>query len=353
MKQAADENRSGNEGHVRSLYERQQHDPNATLDFLLLSGGGDHGAFGAGFLLGWATVPPGPGALPKFDGISGVSTGAFIAPFAFLGTPADYETIDRLFRNPKPDWVERRGLFFFLPENASLADEPGLVRDLRSEVNLQFAERIAQAGSTSGNRELLIQSTDIDNGTAHVFDLVAAAREAVATGDTRILSDILLSSAAVPGAFPPLEIQGRLYADGGIASNFFDGGPMPESDTFGAIWRRRHPNAPIPKTRFWVIINQYIQPVPVTVQPRWPAIVERSLYVAVRSAEAIALRHLYAMAELSKFRGDGDVEVRWIAVPQPWKPLSDQNFDQATMRSLSDEGRRLGADLNSWMTEAP
>ena len=109
----------------------------------------------------------------------------------------------------------------------------------------------------------------------------------------------------------------------------------------------------IPKTRFWVIINQYIQPVPVTVQPRWPAIVERSLYVAVRSAEAIALRHLYAMAELSKFRGDGDVEVRWIAVPQTWKPLSDQNFDQATMRSLSDEGRRLGADLNSWMTKAP
>ena len=100
----------------------QQRDPNATLDFLLLSGGGDRGAYGTGFLLGWATVASGANALPKFDGVSGVSTGAFIAPFAFLGTPADYEQIDRLFRDPKPDWVERRGMFFFLPQNASLAE---------------------------------------------------------------------------------------------------------------------------------------------------------------------------------------------------------------------------------------
>ena len=128
---------------------------------------------------------------------------------------------------------------------------------------------------------------------------------------------------------------------------------MDESDTFGATWRREHPNAPIPKTRYWVIVNEYIEPVPVTVQPTWPAIVERSLYVAVRSAEAIALRHLYALAEATKLRGDGDVEVRWVAVPQTWRPLNDQFFDKATMRQLSDAGRRLGADPKSWNTKAP
>jgi len=304
--------------------------------------------------LGWSTVASGANALPKFDGVSGVSTGAFIAPFAFLGTHADYETIDRLFRNPKPDWVERRGLlFFFLPDNASLAEVSGLVRDLRAQVDPQFAERIVQAASTGRRRVLLIQATDIDGGTARAFDAVAAAREAVATGNTELLSDILLSSAAIPGAFPPREIQGRLYADGGIASNFFYGAPMDESDTFGATWRREHPNAPIPKTRYWVIINEYIQPIPVTVQPNWPAIVERSLYVSVRSAEAIALRHLYALAEATKLRGDGDVEVRWVAIPQTWRPLNDQFFDEATMRQLSDEGRRLGADPKSWNTTAP
>jgi hypothetical protein len=102
-----------------------------------------------------------------------------------------------------------------------------------------------------------------------------------------------------------------------------------------------------------VIINEYIQPTPVTLQPTWPAIVERSIYVSVRSAEAIALRHLYAIAEATRLRGDGDVEVRWVAVPQTWKPLNDQPFDKETMRLLSAEGRRLGADPNSWKTKAP
>lgn len=351
MKDAADENRSDIAHHVQSLYARQQSDPNATLDFLLLSGGGDRGAFGAGFLLGWASVE-GTSALPKFDGVSGVSAGALIAPFAFLGTKADLEMIYRLVRDPKPDWVVRRGMFFFLPENASFADVPGLVRDMRSEVNLEMAERIAQAGS-DGRRVLIIQATDIDTGTGRAFDAVAAAREAVAKGDPKLLSDILLASAAIPGAFPPREIQGRLYADGGIASNFYYGGPMEESDTFGATWRRQHPNAPIPKTRYWVIINEYIQPSPVTLQPTWPAIIERSIYVSVRSAEAIALRHLYTIAEATKLRGDGDVEVRWIAIPQTWKPPNDRPFDKETMRLLSDEGRRLGADPDSWMTKAP
>ena len=174
---------------------------------------------------------------------------------------------------------------------------------------------------------LFIQATDIDGGTAHAFDAVAAAREAVATGDTNLLSNILLSSAAIPGAFPPREIRGRLYADGGIASNFFYGGPMDESHTFGATLRRDS-NAPIPKTRYWVIINEYIEPVPVTVQPTWPAIVERSLYVAVRSAEAIALRHLYALAEATKLRGDGDVEVRWAPCRKP----GDRSTISSSMR---------------------
>jgi hypothetical protein len=353
MKQAAVENRTDNEGHVRTVYARQQRDPNATLDFLLLSGGGDRGAFGAGFLQGWGTVASGANARPMFDGVSGVSAGAFIAPFAFLGTRADYETIDRLFRDPKPDWLKWRGMFFFQPENASLVEIPGLLRDLRAQIDLKFAERIAHGGSIGGHRVLLIQATDIDSGTPRAFDLVAAARRAVATGDTKLLSNILMSSAAIPGAFPPVEIDGRLYADGGISSNFFYGGPQGEGDSFGEIWRLKHPNAPIPKTRWWVIINEHIRASPVVVRPTWPAIVERSFYVGMREAEAIALRHLYTLAEVSKLRGEGENEVRWVAVPPTWKPFKDGWFDKATMRELSDVGRRLGADPNSWNTKAP
>jgi hypothetical protein len=85
MKQAADDNRTDIEGHVRTLYARQQRDPNATLDFLLLSGGGDRGAFGTGFLLGWSTVASGANALPKFDGVSGVSTRRVYRAVRLLG----------------------------------------------------------------------------------------------------------------------------------------------------------------------------------------------------------------------------------------------------------------------------
>lgn len=83
MKDAAEKNRADIAHLIQTLYARQQRDPNATLDFLLLSGGGDRAAFGAGFLLGWASVEGG-NALPKFDGVSGVSAGALIAPFASL-----------------------------------------------------------------------------------------------------------------------------------------------------------------------------------------------------------------------------------------------------------------------------
>ena len=351
IKQAAQDNRSDEKRLVDTMYARQQVDPNCTIDFLLISGGGNAGAFGTGFLLGWSTIAPGAGALPKFQGVSGVSAGAFIAPYAFLGTSADLATVDDLSRNPKSDWVVPRGIFFFLPENASLAKVTGLERDLHSQMNLEFAKRIEQAGSD--NRLLFIQATNIDTGNGIAFDFVDAARKAVAANDATNLTKILLASAAVPGVFEPREIHGSLYVDGNVVSSFFDGGDEDERDSFGAGWKREHPNAPIPKTRYWVIINEYIKPTAEIVQPLWPTMMARSLYISMRAATTTMLRHLYAKAKLTKALNHGDVEVRWVAIPPNWKPLNDAFFDQATMRNLSDQGKRVGADTNSWMTTAP
>lgn len=131
------------------------------------------------------------------------------------------------------------------------------------------------------------------------------------------------------------------------------GGGEDQRDSFGAIWKREHPNAPIPKTRYWVILNEYIQPTAEIVQPHWPTMMARTLYISMRSAATTRLRHLYAKAKLTKALNYGDVEVRWVAIPPNWKPLNDAFFDQANMRNLSDEGKRVGADANSWMTTAP
>ena len=86
---------------VKARYDRHPNDP-PVVDLLVVSGGGDWGAFGAGFLKGWSRVQ-GPLARPRFDVVTGVSTGALISPFAFLGDNESIDTIERLYRDPKKD----------------------------------------------------------------------------------------------------------------------------------------------------------------------------------------------------------------------------------------------------------
>ena len=75
--------------------------------------------------------------------------------------------------------------------------------------------------------------------------------------------------------------------------------------------------------------------------------------LAVRSSTTIALRHLYSLAEITNLRGDGEVEVRWAAIPNSWKQPVEGIFKEETMRSLSDLGHQLGATPEAWHTEAP
>src|SRR4029434_4507950 len=113
--------------------------PPPVIDILIVSGGGDWGAFGAGFLKGWLKVPAQhPLAKPEFDAVTGVSTGALIAPFAFLGDERSIDEIVNLYRNPGADWVKQRGMLFFLPDNISFAEVPGLEREMREHITMDL-----------------------------------------------------------------------------------------------------------------------------------------------------------------------------------------------------------------------
>jgi predicted acylesterase/phospholipase RssA len=114
--------------------EAKARTPRATIDLLIISGGGDWGAFGAGVLKGWGRVK-GELARPQFDAVTGVSTGALIAPFAFLGDDESIERIVQLYRNPAVDIATSRGLLFFLPNNPSFYLLPGLERELRTALD--------------------------------------------------------------------------------------------------------------------------------------------------------------------------------------------------------------------------
>ena len=120
--------------------------PPPTIDILVISGGGDWGAFGAGVLKGWGRVS-GERSRPLFDVVTGVSTGALIAPFAFLGDDASIERIVHFYRNPPEDVAKSRGWLFFLPDNPSLFVVPGLERDLRTTFDRAMLESIVAQGA--------------------------------------------------------------------------------------------------------------------------------------------------------------------------------------------------------------
>jgi predicted acylesterase/phospholipase RssA len=320
------------------------------VDILVISGGGDWGAFGAGFLKGWQKVPSyHPLAKPEFDVVTGVSTGTLIAPFAFLGDEQSIEQIVNMYRNPKKDWVKQRGYLYFLPDNISFAEVPGLEREIRDHITVDMLRRIAKAGADG--RLLLVNTTELDVGQPRVFDLVAEAQRVADSGQIERVHNIILASAGIPGAFPFRMIDGELYVDGGVTGNIIYGGRIAEEDSLPALWQKAYPNHGDPKFRFWVIFNNQFRPVPKPVAPNWLAVVQRSLETTTRAATATAVRHLFAMAEISRLKRKADVEVRIVSIPGDWLPPVPAIFNKETMNNLADLGEKMGADPASWSSE--
>jgi hypothetical protein len=320
------------------------------IDILIISGGGDWGAFGAGFLKGWQKVPAGhPLAKPEFDAVTGVSTGTLIAPFAFLGDEQSIDQIVNLYRNPESDWVRQRGFLYFLPDNISFAEVPGLEREMHKHITLDMLRRIAKAGADG--RLLAVNTTELDTGTSRVFDLVAEAQQAADSGQVDRVHNIMLASAGIPGAFPFRIIDDELYVDGSVTGNIIYGGRIAEEDSLPALWQKAYPNLPSPKFRFWVIFNNQFRPVPVVTAPNWVAVISRSLETSSRAATATAVRHLFAMAEISRLKRNADVEVRVVSIPGDWVPPVPGVFKKETMNNLADLGEKMGADPASWSNE--
>jgi len=320
------------------------------IDMLVISGGGDWGAFGAGVLKGWGRVK-GELARPQFDIVTGVSTGALIAPFAFLGDDAAIERIVKLYRNPQPDTAVSRGVLFFLPSNPSFYSLPGLERDMRTALDRPLLERIAAEESTG--RALFVNTTNIDLGDKRAWDIVAEARTALTKNDDNHLHRILLASAGIPGAFPARDLGDYLYVDGAITGNILYAGETREENGLVARWRKTYPRIPMPRMRYWVIFNNQLRFPPQVTQERWPDIIARATIMGTQTSTVNSIRHLYAMAELDKLKHKVDVQVRLISVPDDWVPPKPGSFVKEVMNELADLGERMGADPKSWRTEAP
>jgi len=334
---------------IKSRYDEHPSQP-LVVNVLVISGGGDWGAFGAGVLKGWSQVK-GELARPQFDIVTGVSTGALIAPFAYLGDEHSIDTIVTLYRHPKKDWFVFHDWLYFLPSNASFGTIPGLERDINQYVNTDMVKRIADEDARG--RLVLVNTTDIDDGNMWVWDVGMECREVAVSGNRGRIRNILLASSAIPGAFPPRMIDGTLYVDGGVTGNIIYGGRMSDEESIPALWKAAYPNLPEPKVRFWVIFNNQLRAVPKVVSPTWTDVVGRSIEMSTRAATITAIRHLFSQTEIAKRTLRSDIQVRLMAIPDDFTAPKPGVFQSETMNALVDLGEKMGADPAAWKSEPP
>ncbi len=198
---------------LNRLVRRAQSRQDRTLDILMLSGGGQHGAFGVGFMRGWASRSS--DAMPQFDLVSAISTGALQAPFALLGTPAALDTITALYRSaadriaPTLDW------WFWLRRTGGLVNTTRYERSIASVVNASMQASLQSEFAKS--RQLLFATTDMDLGIGRLWDMSVALNAPEAPLDRARL--LLYTATAIPGIFPPRIIDGHVHSDGGVISN--------------------------------------------------------------------------------------------------------------------------------------
>lgn len=294
------------------------------VTMLAISSGSDKGAYSAGFLVGWSET----GQRPVFDLVSGVSTGALIAPFAFLGSDYDY-VIREVYTQIDANDVYRARPLQGLLGGAAMADTAPL-RDLIAR-HADAALLDAVAHEHRKGRRLLVQTTNLDAERGAVWDLGA-----IAASDQpdrlELFRQVLLASSSIPGFFPPVLIEvtangerfEEMHVDGGTTSSLF---ALPPSVIFAPETR-----AGFPEGRLVILYNGALEPVYRTTEPRAFTIMERALYASIKEADRRSLRQLRAFAQANALQ----IEV-YSAGPQSENEDAEL-FDTEFMRRLFAKG---------------
>ena len=190
--------------------------------YLSLSGGGDNGAFGAGLLAGWSQR----GDRPQFDLVTGVSTGALLAPFAYLGKEYD-PVLTYVYTQTSPEQIYKMRSLLSVLTDDSIADTAPLYELIAKYVDADFMRKIAYEYQVNG-RWLLIGTTNIDAGIPIVWNMGKIT--SIGTPDALdLFRKVMLASASIPGAFPPVmfdvavdgETYHEMHVDGGVSAQVF------------------------------------------------------------------------------------------------------------------------------------
>jgi hypothetical protein len=199
---------------------KKHHDTNSTFNILALSGGGSQGAYGCGVLEGWYDS----GNMPKFDVVTGISTGSIISTFIFLGDEQIHYISDIYTSITTSDIYHYN--FFKIFGGSSITSTTPLKNMIAQYITLELLEKVAQ--EYKKGRRLYIGTTNIDNGTLTVWDMSAIAASNQ-PNKLQLYRDIIYASSAMPGVFDPsyfeIHYKGTTYyqmhIDGSMSSYVF------------------------------------------------------------------------------------------------------------------------------------
>lgn len=310
-------------------------------DLLAVSGGGDKGAFGAGLLCGWTDA----GNRPTFKAVTGVSTGALIAPFAFLGPEYDH-VLRKVYTSISQKDVARKRIFLAAINNDGMADNRPLWDLIGQFVDETLLAKIA--AEHGKGRLLLIGTTNLDARQPVIWNVGKIA----SSGDPKALDlvrRILLASAAIPGAFPPTMVQveadGRafeeMHVDGGASAQVFlypPGMRAAARDLGDEMVREGH---------VYVIRNSRLS-------STWSPVDRKTINIAGRAIDSLI--HTQGIGDLYRIyattQRDGlDFNLAYIGGDFSAPRTGD--FDTAFMQALFDYGYKLARAGYRWRKLPP
>jgi len=185
------------------------------IQILELSGGGQYGAFGAGFLNGWTQS----GTRPKFDLVTGISTGALLATHAFLGTPADDAVLKDIYTGIERGDIYRGSLLGGLFGGAALHRTDPMAALIEQTITPEVLERVA--AEWDKNRRLFVATTNLDYKQVWVFSLSKIAKQGGPQA-LELYRKVLYAAASPPVVFPPVEIDGHLFGYASVRASLDD-----------------------------------------------------------------------------------------------------------------------------------
>ena len=314
---------------------------NQPHNYLAISGGGANGAFGAGLLAGWTMS----GKRPEFTMVTGVSTGALTAPFAFLGVKYD-EILKELYTTTTTEDIIEKRNFLSLAFGDAVADTTPLKKLLAQYVTRDIVDAIGKEHQRG--RRLFIGTLNLDAGRSVIWNIGAIATSDF-PGKLDLIHNLLLASASIPVAFPPVvidvsangEIYDEMHVDGGTGSQVF---VYPAAIDWRVITQRLKVKG---KPQVYVIRNSFLDPDYHNVKRKVFSIANRSIDSLIRTQ---GIGDLYQILALCK-RDGNDFNLAYI--PSHFTERPTELFDKNYMGKLYQLGYEMGLKGYDWKKKPP